>query len=85
MIGLQQFETWGDVSMSRYDAASDLGEALQNIPGLKVIADPPSQAPVWLYRPILITEEFGMSRDAAVAVETAKTFMARKHNQAASA
>ena len=39
-----------------------------------------------------LNEEFGKAigadaycRDAAVAVETAKTFMARKHNQAASA
>ena len=66
IIGLRQFDRWGDARDARVDHAEELAGALDGIPGLKVIDAPGGQSPIWLYRPVLIQKEFGMSRDSVV-------------------
>ena len=78
LIGLIQLKTWHDRSMKRKSHAADFGVALMGIPGVDVISTMSRQAPIWLYRPILINEdEFGMSRDAVVAELAKREIYAR--------
>lgn len=67
LIGLHQLRTWNDRVLHRKSHAADFAVMLMGIPGVTVVTAPSRQAPIWLYRPILIDEEeFGMSRDMVV-------------------
>lgn len=67
IIGLKQLESWSQKVRWRMTFADELADAIADIPGVTVIRAPHGQHPVWLYRPILIEDKFGLSRDAVVA------------------
>jgi dTDP-4-amino-4,6-dideoxygalactose transaminase len=82
LIGLEQLKTWRDIPLVRSSSALDIAEIIQDVPGVKCIFGPDDQIPVWTYLPILIDEEFGMSRDDVMAALAKRWIMTRKYYEA---
>ena len=79
LIGRQQLKSWPATVKQRNANAILLADELSNIEGVRVVATPKDQRPIWTYFPILITEDFGKSRDAVMVKLAQKNIQTRKY------
>lgn len=78
LVGLQNLETFPQDSLNRTAAASLLRRKLSGIKGMRVQRAPLCQSPIWMFRPIHIETNFGMSRDEVVNLLRSFDIIVRK-------
>jgi len=66
IVGLKQLERWSATLEQRRVNAYMLECMIEKIPGLSLVTPPPSQHPVWTYRPVMIDGRFGTGRDSLI-------------------
>jgi dTDP-4-amino-4,6-dideoxygalactose transaminase len=79
MIGVENLKDWPSYRHKRTFACFEFLTYLRRIKGIRTIELTDGQWPSWTYLPILVTEDFGKSRDAVLAHLQEKNIMARKY------